>query len=104
MKIFSRVHLYPHSQPQGHAYIVGDPAGLRALGELLKTAATSMVGLESAEFFGSDGHSYELRVISQVSDLEWQQLALPGIDLQGAEKLDTVQTFNELLHKNKREI
>ena len=102
MKIYSRLHLYPHSCPQGYAYIVGDPAALRALGDLLKTAASSMVGIESAELFGSDGHNYELRIISKVDEAEWQQLALPGLDLQGAEKLDTVQTFNELLHKNKR--
>ncbi len=102
MKVYSRLHLYPHNKPNGHAYIVGDPLALRRLGDLLKTASTSMVGIEIAGFFGSDGHEYELRIVSQVDDIEWQQLQLPGVDLCGTSNLNTVKTFNELLDKNKR--
>lgn len=97
MKTFARLHLYPHSDPRGRAYIVADPAALRALSELCKTASHSMTGVENATFFGSDGHEFELVVVSDVSDDEWQQLALPGLDINGADSLNTVQLFDELI-------
>lgn len=99
MKTFARLHLYAHSEPEGRSYIVAEPAALRALGELCKTAAHSMTGIETAVFFGSDGHEFELVVVSDVSDDEWQQLPLPGLDLQAVNQLSTVQSFNELFQR-----
>ena len=97
MKTYARLHLYPHSEPEGRGFIVADPAALRALSDLCRTAAHSMSGLETATFFGSDGHEYELAIVSDVSESEWQQLALPGLDTDAADKLSVVQTFDELV-------
>ena len=97
MKNYSRLHLYSHNKPQGRAYLVADPAALRALSELCKTAAHSMTGMEIATFFGSDGHEYELAVVSDVSESEWQQLPLPGLDQQAAQQLSIVKSFDELV-------
>lgn len=97
MKTYARLHLYPHSEPRGRACIVAEPAALRALAELCRTAAHSMTGLETATFFGSDGHEYELAVISDVSESEWQQLPLPGLDQDAAQKLAVVQAYDELI-------
>lgn len=105
MKTFARLHLYPHSEPQGRAYIVADPAALKALGELCKTAAYSMTGVENATFFGSDGHEFEVVVISDVNDDEWQQLPLPGIDTDAPNTLSTVKLFDELVdQRNKNKV
>lgn len=97
MKTYARLHLYSHSEPRGRACIVADPAALRALSNLCRTAAHSMTGLETATFFGSDGHEYELAVISDVSEAEWQQLPLPGLDYSAAQKLTVVQAYDELI-------
>lgn len=97
MKTYARLHLYPHSEPRGRGYIVADPAALRALSDLCRTAAHSMSGFETATFFGSDGHEYELAIVSDVAESEWQQLALPGLDTDAAGKLAVVQTFDELV-------
>ena len=97
MKTYARLHLYPHSEPEGRGYIVADPAALRALSDLCRTAAHSMSGFETATFFGSDGHEYELAIVSDVSESEWQQLALPGLDIGAAGQLTVVQTFDELV-------
>lgn len=99
MKTYARLHLYPHREPQGKAYIVADQAALRALGELCKMASNSMTGIETAKFFGSDGHEYELAVVSDVSEEEWQQLPLPGINQQAARQLSIVKCFDELVEQ-----
>ena len=97
MKTYARLHLYPHSEPKGRGFIVADPAALRALSDLCRTAAHSMSGFETAVFFGSDGHEYELAIVSDVAESEWQQLALPGLDQQAAQQLSVVKTFDELV-------
>lgn len=94
---YSRLHLYSHREPRGRAYVVADPAALRAMADLCKSAAHSMSGIETAKFFGSDGHEYELVVVSNVSETEWQQLPLPGLDQKAAKNLSIVKTFDELV-------
>lgn len=103
MKTYARLHLYPHREPQGRAYIVADSAALRALGDFCRSAATSMIGMEIATFFGSDGHEYELAIVSDVSDTEWQQLSLPGLDQQAARKLSVVKTYDELVDQHAKQ-
>lgn len=97
MKTYARLHLYPHHEPHGRAYIVADPAALKALSEVCKIAYQSMTGIETAKYFGSDGHEYELTVVSDISEEEWQQLPLPGINQQAARQLSIVKTFDELV-------
>jgi hypothetical protein len=75
----SRLHLYPHSEPQGTAYIVGERSALRALGETLIAASQSVVGFEIVELYTSDGHSYTVTVISSVTEEEWQTVDTPYI-------------------------
>ena len=104
MKTFARLHLYPHSEPQGCATIVADPTALRALSEVCRSALHSMAGMETAIFFGSDGHEYELRVISSVSETEWQQLPLPGIDHKAVQQLSIVKLFDELVDQQNEQL
>jgi len=97
MKTYARLHLYSHREPRDRAYIVAEPAALRALGELCRTASHSMTGVETATFFGSDGHEYELVVVSDVAEEEWQQIPLPGIDQAAAKNISVVKLFDELI-------
>ena len=103
MKTYARLHLYPHREPHGRAYIVADPAALRALSDVCRTAATSMAGMEIATFFGSDGHEYELAIVSDVSESEWQQLPLPGMNQSAAKKLSVVQAYDELFDQHSKQ-
>ena len=104
MKTYARLHLYPHREPQGRAYIVADAPALRALGDLCRSAATSMIGMEIATFFGSDGHEYELAIVSDVAETEWQQLSLPGLEPTAAHQLSVVQTYDELMQQHREKI
>ena len=103
MKTYARLHVYPHQEPQGRAYIVADAQALRALADLCRTASHSMTGMETATFFGSDGHEYELAVVSDTTESEWPQLRLPGLDIQAPKKLLVVQNFDELVKQSQKE-
>lgn len=96
MKSLNRVHLYPHKEPNGIGYIVADRQGLRDLANKLMLAADSMVGLENITVYGSDGHPYELMIISDVSQEEWQAMPLPGDDASDPSKLNIVKLWYDL--------
>lgn len=92
----SRLHLYPHSGPKTRAYIVAEPAALRELARLAEHAARSATGIEFTTLFGSDGHEYELVLVSDVTEQEWQTLPLPADKNSKPDQLRMVQIFDEL--------
>ena len=89
----SRLHLYPHSEPQGTAYIVGERSALRALGETLIAASQSVVGFETVKLYTSDGHEYTVTVISSVDDAEWQTVDTPYTTIK-VPQLQIIQDYN----------
>lgn len=91
-----RLHLYPHKEPQGRAYIVAEPGALRALAQAADNAARGVLGFETIKFYSSDGHEYELALVCDVSEEEWQSLPVPGDKTSNPGKLAIVQTFDEL--------
>jgi hypothetical protein len=92
----ARLHLYSHSGPKTRAYIVAEPAALQELSRVAERAAHSLVGFDTVEFYGSDGHAYELALVSSVSESEWQQLPLPLNPHSKPQELDIVKTVDDL--------
>ena len=92
----ARLHLYPHAEPGATAYVIGEPAALRNLGETLIAASRSAIGLETTKLHTSDGHEYQIVAVADISENEWQtvpppycQLELPGFE--------SVQNYQELI-------
>ena len=96
MKTMSRVHLYPHQEPNGTAYIVAERRGLRSLAKKLEQAADGAVGLETITLYGSDGHSYKLMIVTDITEEEWQNLPLPKEKNSGPSSLEIVKVYNDL--------
>lgn len=92
----SRIHLYPHTGPGTRGYIVGEPAALRSLARHLEDVARGAVGFDVVECYGSDGHAYELTLVCDVSEEEWQDMPLPGSKNSDPSKLNIVQLWNDL--------
>ena len=92
----ARLHLYPHKEPQGRGYIVAEPAALRALARAAEDAARGVLGFETVKFYSSDGHEYELALVCDVTEDEWQSLPVPTDRASDPAKLAIVQTFDEL--------
>lgn len=92
----SRVHLYPHKEPNGIGYIVAERRGLRALAKKLEQAADGAVGLETITLFGSDGHPYKLMIVTDISEEEWQNLPLPKEKNSDPSSLEIVKVYNDL--------
>lgn len=91
-----RLHLYPHCGPQSRAYIVAEPGALRALAEAADNAARGVLGFETIKFYSSDGHEYELALVCDVTEDEWQDLPVPSDKNSNPDKLAIVQIFDEL--------
>ena len=96
----SRIHLYPHTGPGTRGYIVAERAALRSLARHLEDAARGIVGFDTVKCYGSDGHEYELVIVCDVSEDEWQNLPGPGDKNSDPGKLSVVQTFDELRKSN----
>lgn len=96
LNIKARLHMQNHNEPQGRAYIVGDKQALKALGEMLIKTSKSVIGLDTIELFTSDGHKYEIVVTCDVSEEEWQNIPVPYDKKHDVNKLEIIQTFNEL--------
>jgi hypothetical protein len=96
MKSMSRVHLYPHKEPNGTGYIVAERKGLRDLAKKLLQAADGAVGLETLTLHGSDGHPYNLMIITDVTEEEWQNMPLPKDKNSDPESLEIVKVYNNL--------
>lgn len=91
-----RLHLYPHNGPGTRAYIVAEPGALRALAQAAEDAARGVLGFETIKFYSSDGHEYELAIVCDVTEDEWQGLPVPSDEKSDPSKLSIVQTFDEL--------
>jgi hypothetical protein len=91
-----RLHLYPHNGPQTRAYIVAEPGALRALAQAAEDAARGVLGFETIKFYSSDGHEFELALVCDVSEEEWQQLPVPTDKNSNPAQLTIVQMFDEL--------
>jgi len=91
-----RLHLYPHRGPQSRAYIVAEPGALRALAQAADNAARGVLGFETIKFYSSDGHEYELALVCDVTEDEWQDLPVPNDQNSNPSKLAIVQMFDEL--------
>jgi len=96
MKTMSRVHLYPHKEPNGTGYIVAERRGLRALAKKLEQAADGAVGLETITLYGSDGHPYNLMIVTDITEDEWQNMPLPADRRSDPASLEIVKVYNDL--------
>ena len=96
MKTMSRLHLYPHKEPNGRAYIVAERRALRALAKKLEQTADGAVGLEEITFYSSDGHSYNLMIVTDVTEDEWQNLPLPKDKNNDPSCLEVVKVYTDL--------
>lgn len=94
--ILSRVHIHHHKEPNGRAYIIGDKQGLLELAKTIERAAKSYAGLESIKLFSSDGHPYEIAVVSSISEEEWQNMLLPYDKSSDPSKLETVKLYDSI--------
>jgi hypothetical protein len=92
----ARLHMHNHREPEGRAYIVGEPAALRQLGEALIKASRSALGFENVDMYTSDGHRYQLFVTCNVSESEWQELPVPYDRKHNPENLEIVKTYDEI--------
>lgn len=92
----SRIHLYPHAGPGSRGYIVAERTALRSLARHLEDAARGLAGLETVKCYSSDGHEYELVIVCDVSEDEWQNLPVPKDKNSDPGRLAIVQTWDEL--------
>jgi len=96
MKTMSRLHLYPHKEPNGRAYIVAERRALKALAKKLEQTADGLVGFDKITLYSSDGHPYDLMIVSDISEEEWQNLDVPSSRWSDPSKLETVKLVDEL--------
>jgi hypothetical protein len=96
MKTMSRVHLYPHKEPNGTGYIVAERRGLKALAKKLEQAADGAAGFETITLYGSDGHPYKLMIVTDITEDEWQNLPLPADKRSDPRSLEIVKVYNDL--------
>jgi len=96
MKSISRVHLYTHKEPNGRGYIVAERSGLKALARALDKAAASAVGLEKITVYSSDGHPYDIMVVTDLSETEWQDINVPYDRRSNPKLLESVQVYDSL--------
>ncbi len=85
-----------HTEPGGRAYIVGERAALKSLGDALLKASRSVLGFENLELYTSDGHKYEIFITCDVSEDEWQTLPVPYDKKHNPESLEIVKTYIEI--------
>ena len=92
----SRIHLHSHQGPGTRGYIVAERSALRSLARHLEDAAQGLAGLETIRCYSSDGHEYELVIVCDVSEEEWQTLPVPSDSKSDPSKIAIVQTYDEL--------
>lgn len=96
----TRLHIYPHTGPKTKAYIVAEPQAFKQLARVADAASKSVIGLESVTFYTSDGHEFELFLVSDVNETEWQQLEPPYSKNAKPDKLNIVKIYNDLIKEN----
>ena len=97
MNVLSRLHLSPHKEPQGTAYIVGERKALRELARALDRAASSPIGTDTVTLYGTDGHPYTVFITQEVSEEEWQ-------DLRDPKQLSAVQMWEEIKQECQQDV
>ena len=97
MNVLSRLHLSPHKEPQGTAYIVGERKALRELARALDRAASSPIGTDTVTLYGTDGHPYTVFITKEVSEEEWQDLTDP-------KQLSAVQVWEEVKQECQQDV
>lgn len=93
----ARLHIHTHKGPNDTAYIVGEKAGLLALADTLRKAATGVVGLENIKLYTSDGHAYNIIVCGDVDEAEWQTVKPSYDKTSDPTKLKSIEIYQELL-------
>jgi hypothetical protein len=66
------------------------------LAKKLEQTADGAVGFDKITLYSSDGHPYELMIISDISEEEWQELDVPSSRKSDPSKLETVKIVDEL--------
>jgi hypothetical protein len=92
----TRLHLYPHTGPKSKAYIVAEPHALKSLAKAAEAASKSIVGIDSVTFYTSDGHEFELVLVSDIKEEEWQTLEPPYRSSSSMNSLKILQLYNEI--------
>lgn len=95
----TRLHLHPNKAPKSRAYIVAEPQALRDLARAAEAASRGVIGLETTTFYTSDGHEYELFIVCDVTEEEWQNMPVPYDKTSKPESLRIVQIYDELSTK-----
>lgn len=90
MNTLARLEIVASSDVKDRAYILGEPAALRALANTLTRAANGFLGLESVKLYKSNGHDYEIVVCADISETEWQNLPKPT-------ELVSIKTYDEMV-------
>lgn len=93
----TRLHLYPHNGPKTKAYIVGEQQAFKQLARAADAASKSVIGLESVTFYTSDGHEFELFLVSDVNETEWQNLSPPYEKNAKPDALNIVKIYNDMI-------
>lgn len=96
MKSMSRVHIHSHKEPNGRAYIVGERSGLRSLAKALEKAANGAVGMETITLYSSDGHPYELMIVTDITEQEWQNTEVPYKRNSDPSQFESVKIYDSL--------
>jgi hypothetical protein len=92
----TRLHLYPHRGPKTKAYIVAEQQAFKQLAKAADAASKSVIGLETVTFYTSDGHEFELFLVSDVKETEWQDLVPPYTKNADPGQLKIVELYNDL--------
>jgi hypothetical protein len=92
----TRLHLHTNPGPQSRAYIVAEPQALRQLARAAEAAARNQLGMETATFYTSDGHKYELFIACDLSEDDWQNLPIPSDPQSDPSQLNIVKIYDEL--------
>ena len=91
----SRLHVYPHSEPQQDLHIVADPTALRNLAHALLSVAKNPNSFERVQLHTSDGHEYTAMIVSGVSEEEWQTIP-PAYAQSQVPAISTLEDYHSI--------
>lgn len=96
----ARLHMHNHNEPNGRAFIIGEKAALKSLGDALIAASKSVIGLEKVQLYTSDGHAYEILIACDITEDEWQATPVPYDKKHDPNNLGIIQTYNQLTNSS----
>lgn len=106
--MYSKLHIYPTTEPSGECVIVGDKKSLMALAKSLQRAANNEVDYQ--KYYAGDGHDFRVVVCKETDAQVWEHLQLPYSDPIFAEdreqyvpveNLEPLEFYNAEKHKLK---